>query len=131
MSKRGRDKKRDKRKRKEKKRGPKDAQIRKAPTTNGRLIQDLMTSRQVKGSFKDYVIIAGNRMIDWVESWDVFTPSGDPLGIEGVVLIHKSKLDTVIDSKFAEKFWHPKHGRVAPRQAIRNPNEARGVDGIG
>ena len=95
-------------------------------TPNGKLIQDLMVAREVKGDYRDFVMIVGARLVDWLGSWDIFNGQGEPVGFEGVLLVHKSKLDTVVDEKFAVKFWDKKlKRRVIPSQAERNPNAAR------
>lgn len=97
-----------------------------APTQNGKLIQDLMAKRGVKGNYKDYVVIAGTRLIDWIESWDIFNSQGEPMGFDGVVLYHKSRLPDILDEKFTARFWNKKLGRrVTPTQQERNPNAAR------
>lgn len=113
-----------------KKKTPKhDAKVehRRPPATpNGKLIQDLMVARGVKGDYRDFVVITGARLVDWLDSWDIFNGKGDPVGFEGVLLIHKSKLETIVDEKFAAKFWDKMlRRRVIPSQAERNPNAIR------
>jgi len=89
---------------------PKTKAKRAASTPNGQLIQDLMARQGVKGSYKDYVLLAGNRLVDWTGSWDIMSPGGNPVGYEGVVLLHKSKMRGVIDSPLVERLWHPTLG---------------------
>lgn len=95
-------------------------------TPNGKLIQDLMVAREVKGDYRDFVMITGARLVDWMGSWDIFNSAGDPMGFEGVLLVHKSKLGDIVDERFADKFWDRKlKRRVIPSQSERNPNAAR------
>lgn len=95
-------------------------------TPNGKLIQDLMVAREVKGDYRDFVMITGARLVDWLGSWDIFNSAGEPMGFEGVLLVHKSKLGTIVNDKFADKFWDQRlKRRVIPSQAERNPNAAR------
>lgn len=99
-------------------------------TPNGKLIQDLMDKKRVKGNYKDYVVIASTRLIDWIEAWDIFNSQGEPMGFDGVVLHHKSKLAGMLDEKFATRFWNKKLGRrVTPTQKQRNPEAARRPSG--
>jgi len=111
-----------------KKKPVKNKQVRKASTPNGQMIQDLMAKRKVRGNYKDFVVIAGNRLVDWTESWDIFSPAGDAVGFEGVVLLHKSGLKDVVGGKLASKMWRPKFGRIHPDQAKRNPNQAKAAN---
>jgi len=95
-------------------------------TPNGKLIQDLMVARGTKGDYRDFVMITGARLVDWLGSWDIFNSAGEPMGFDGVLLIHKSKLGDIVDEKFADKFWDLKlKRRVIPSQSERNPNAAR------
>ena len=92
-------------------------------TPNGKLIYNLMEAKKVKGNWRDYVAMSGSRLIDAFGSWDMFSPTGDPLGIEGVGLIHKSRLKSIIGDKFASRFWNDKLGtRVPPTQKESNKN---------
>jgi hypothetical protein len=94
-------------------------------TANGKMIQDLLDQRKVKGNYKDFMVIAGNRIIDWTGSWDVFNDKGEPTGHDGVILVHKSKIHTIVGEQFARRFWHPRLGRIHPTQKERNPNAVR------
>lgn len=78
------------------------------PTTNAEQIYNLMKARKIKGKYKDYVIIFGSRLIDWLGSYEIRVRDGDEVkkyGVDGMALIHKSKLKSVIGEDEAEKFW--------------------------
>lgn len=78
-----------------------------APTANATIIRDLMIASKVKGKFKDYVVLAGNRIMDWLGSYDVLKQTEDGIksvGFHGMALIHKSKLRNVIGEQ-ADLFW--------------------------
>ena len=90
------------------------------PTTNGRLINNLMIARSAKGDYRDYVLFTGSTIIDWLGSWDAFTMDGVPVGVEGVALVHKSRLHSVVGEKWASKFWNKTlRRRVSPTQQER------------
>jgi hypothetical protein len=109
-----------------KKKSPSKPKKKKAATPNGKLIQDLMAGNRVKGSYKDFVAIAGNRIIDWIDSYEAYRPNGEPVGVEGVALIHKRALHDIFGEAFASKFWNRAlRMRVHPTQIQRNPNMAR------
>lgn len=80
-----------------------------APTANAKIIRDLMAANKVKGKYKDYVIIAGNRLIDWVASYDIIKTEDDgsvrSAGVDGMALIHKRNLVNIIGADMASKFW--------------------------
>lgn len=80
-----------------------------APTANAKIIRDLMVANKVKGKYKDYVIIAGNRLIDWVASYDIIKTDEDgsvkSAGVDGMALIHKRNLSNIIGEEMASKFW--------------------------
>jgi hypothetical protein len=82
------------------------------PTANAKVIFDLMASTKVKGHYKDYVIIAGKRLMDWRGSFDLIADDGKTIGINGMALLHKSKLEKVIGPEMARNFWHAGIGRV-------------------
>lgn len=62
----------------------------------------------MKGRYKDFVIIYGSRLIDWLGSYEIRVRDGDEVkkyGVDGMALIHKSKLKSIIGAEAAEKFW--------------------------
>jgi len=101
-------------KRNKKKQPAKKSQPKVAPakTANGRIIRDLMLSNKVKGNFKDFVIIAGERLLDWCGSYDILSDDGSKVTAKAVALVHKSKLRNIIGEEQARRFWHPGIGRV-------------------
>lgn len=80
-------------------------------TANGKIIRDLMLANRVKGNYKDFVIIAGDRLMDWAGSYDMLN-DGKKVIAQAVALIHKSKLANVIGAEPARAFWRPTLGRV-------------------
>lgn len=69
------------------------------PTANARIIHDTMKSKGVKGSYKDFALVAGSCVVDWTGTY--------PAGVEtkGVQLVHKGRLVDVVDEETAERFW--------------------------
>ena len=85
-----------------------------APTANAKVIRDLMIAQNIRGNFKDYVVIAGKRLVDWQGSYDlVREEDGATVGVNGMALIHKSKLGNVVGLELARNFWRPGIGRVS------------------
>lgn len=82
------------------------------PTANAKMIKDLMAEKGLKGNYKDHVIIAGNRLINWKGSFDIQLEEGSTFGVDGVALIHKSKLHNIIGDEEARRFWHPQFRRL-------------------
>lgn len=86
------------------------AQKQKAPpTANAKMIRDLMVATGVKGDYRDYVIIAGMRLVDWLGSYDIRSDEHlGSVGINGMALLHKSKLRNAIGGELASNFWDSK-----------------------
>lgn len=86
-----------------------------APTHNAKIIRDLMMAVGVKGNFKDYVIIAGKRLIEWADSYDLLKiEDGKTTGLKSMALIHKRKLRDIVGEDMAAEFWDHKLGRRRP-----------------
>lgn len=83
-------------------------------TPNAKMIHDLMMSENVRGNYKDFVVVAGRRLFDWQGSYDMRRESdGVSVGLPcGTALIHKSKLTDIIGEELARHFWRPRVGRV-------------------
>lgn len=82
--------------------------LRAIPTPNGKMVYELMLSRNVKGKYKDYVIINGSRMIDWLGTYEMIVVEKnmmESLKINGIALIHKSNLHKLLGKETASKFW--------------------------
>ncbi len=80
-------------------------------TYNGRLIYELMKENKVKGKYKDYVIITGTKIIDWLNVYEMAINIKEDIhsyGMDGIALIHKSRLKNIIGEEAAKKFWN--HG---------------------
>ena len=108
-------------KRNKKKQPAKKSQPKVAPakTANGRIIRDMMLSSKVKGNFKDFVIIAGERLLDWCGSYDILTTEGEKVSAKAVALVHKSKLRNIIGEEQARRFWRPGIGRIHAGQEAK------------
>ena len=79
-----------------------------ASTHNGQLILDFMVENKVKGSYKDYVILHGSQIIDWLGSYELaIEAEGDhkSLKTKKTALVHKSKLKNIIGVEAALRFW--------------------------
>lgn len=78
-------------------------------TKNGQFIYDLMVERKIKGKYKDHVILMDDLLIDWLDSYGMkYTRDNDIVvkaTINGIALIHKSKLCFVLGKEIGEKFW--------------------------
>jgi len=87
------------------------------PTTNAKIIRELMVESKVKGHWKDFVVIAGKRLMDWRGSYDMTAEDGKSIGVDGMVIIHKSKLAKVVGEETALNFWRPGIGRIGLNDA--------------
>jgi hypothetical protein len=86
-----------------------------APTKNGRDIQRmLMAAGRKPHQYKDWCLHTTGRIIDWVATYNV----AGGKEVEGVLLIHKSKLD-MFGEAFARQMWSKTLGR---RTHQENPN---------
>jgi len=95
------------------------------PTHNAKIIQDLMDQNKVKGDFRNWVIIAGRRLVDWLGSHAIIGDDVDDSKLEGMKLVHKSLLHHFVGAEWAGKFWDRKHKRRRmfgehPRRPVRN-----------
>lgn len=84
---------------------------------NTKMISDLMKAEKVRGNPKDYVVLAGYRLIDWSGEFDLHSQAdGGTVGVEGIALLHKSRLEPVLGAELADHFWSRKlRRRRAPR----------------
>lgn len=82
------------------------------PSANARIIRDLMFTQNIKGNYKDYVVLAGKRLIDWQGSYDMVTEEGKTVGVQNMALVHKSKLHKIVGEQLASHFWRRGIGRI-------------------
>ena len=90
---------------------------------NGIMIHDLMKAHKVNGNFKDYVVIVGNRLIDYRRSFDITLDDEGTLGVDGIALVHKRKLKNIIGEKAAAQLWHPIFGRIIDLPPATKPTQ--------
>ena len=91
----------------------------KLPTQNAQMIVDFMKANNVKGNYKDYVIINGFRLIDWLASYDIKNHCE-------MALVHIRNLHNVVGEEAAKQFWHPKLGRLGMVKPDITPNRKKG-----
>lgn len=90
-------------------------------TPNGGMIRNMMKSTKQKGNPKDFVILVGNRLIDWWGSYDVmYQPEGEneakKMGVDGVALLHKRILHNILPAEIASQFWNKKLRMRVPQK---------------
>ena len=75
---------------------------------HAKLIAEMMNDKCVRGNVKDFVVIAGYRLMDYQGSFDLKKDdgSGETVGIEGIRLVHKRMLHTVVGDSIAAHFWN-------------------------
>lgn len=75
---------------------------------NSRIVAEMMQSKGVRGNVKDFVVIAGFRIMDFQGSFDIRKDdgSGQTVGIEGIRLVHKRELHAVVGESLASHFWN-------------------------
>lgn len=97
-----------------------------AKTQNGRHIIKLMIEEKIRGSFKDYVIIVGNQLLDWRKNMTLTAHDGLSVRVDKPVLVHKSKLKNIISQEAAAAFWHPVFGRLVDLPPATKPKGSEG-----
>lgn len=81
--------------------------LRPAKTEQGKNIQSLVL--QAGGhpnDYKDYVVITGNRMMDWKDAFNVSKTDGKAFATNAVMVLHKSKLHGIVPPRVADMFWN-------------------------
>ena len=118
-------KKREKKKSKVAFKQAREARVQKArdqilPTANARIIRDLMFNQKIRGNYKDFVVLAGKRLVDWQDSYDMVTEEGKTVGVQNMALVHKSKLANIVGLELAGRFWRPGIGRINTKKGTRH-----------
>lgn len=74
---------------------------------NARIIANLMITKGVRGNVKDFVVIAGFRIMDFQGSFDIRKEDDltKTVGIDGIRLIHKRELHGIVGEEAASIFW--------------------------
>jgi len=86
-------------------------------TPNAQMILDAMGAGGVKGNYRDYVLLVGDRLIDWKGSHGIVnTDDNKPAHVQGIRLVHKKNLKSILPEEVAAQFWHPKLGRKGAKQ---------------
>ena len=86
------------------------------PTTrDGQAIHEAMAAAGVKGSYKDFVLLVGSRLIDRSGAVDVTLLPDAPTSGASIEIIHKRDLRRFIGDQ-ALQYWNPRLGRVPPRR---------------
>lgn len=100
-----------------------------ANTVNGVMIRDLMIAHKIDGHFKDHVIIAGARLLDWQATWDIKFTDDKGLAAEdcevitgAMAVVHKRRLHKILGPDVAANFWRPGIGRVTRETPKKPPN---------
>lgn len=82
---------------------------------NGQLVRDFMVSNKVVGDYRNYVVISGDIVTDYKKKFTLSVTGDDgtkkSFGVEGIALVHKSRLRFVIGKESAAEFWHQIFGR--------------------
>lgn len=78
------------------------------PSSNAKLIFQFMKTNKIKGDYRDYVLISGDRLINWDNSYNCETKNIEK---DGIKLVHKRNLKNILSEENAAVFWHPKLGR--------------------
>ena len=87
-----------------------------ATSRDGAMILETMAAAGVRGNYKDYVLLLGNRLVDRSGAKDVKVLHDAPLSGAHVEVIHKRDLHRFIGEQ-ALQYWDPRYGRVSPFRA--------------
>lgn len=90
--------------------------------SNGKLIRGLMKAGKQRGNPRDYVVLVGSQMMEFVASYTVvFTEDSAYEPSEGMTLVHKRNLYRFIGDGQAARFWNRKLGiRVPQRREVKS-----------
>jgi len=98
------------------------ARSEKKDTKGGALIRSLMEAGNKKGNPKNFVVLIGERLIDWTGVIEII---GNDEGFEpspGMRLVHKRDLHKYIGARQAALFWNKRAGvRVSTKGIPRLP----------
>lgn len=101
---------------KEKKQKQKETQhlILKKLKGNALLIKKLMFERNVKGDYRDYIVLSGTRLYHYFGIMELSNPDGKEfsVGKTQMLLVHKKEMRKFFSEETSLKFWHPKLGRL-------------------
>lgn len=81
---------------------------------NGKNVHECMVGAGYSGDVRDYMVLVGNRMIDYKGSYDIVFESGGKVGVgdDKIRVVHKKLLKNIIGKTAALRFWHPTFGRL-------------------
>jgi hypothetical protein len=86
---------------------------------NEKVIRDLMKIKKYRGNPKDYVVLAGDNVMDVDGSVPVKRKTEQ--GRDKVLLLHKKDLHKIIDDAQAARFWNRKLRVRVPRRRATKP----------
>lgn len=75
---------------------------------NGQFVFSIMKSKKIRGNYKDYVVLAGNKLFDRYGIYEVVCINKDTDIIE---VVHKSDLTERIEGRLPELLWDKKSKR--------------------
>lgn len=92
---------------------------------NGKNIHELMTEAGFVGDVRDYMILVGDRMVDYKDSYAMVVKTGGKLSVgdDDIRVMHKKKLKNVIGEEAARRFWHPTIGRLVDTKPGTKPSK--------
>jgi len=105
--------------------------LRPGDTPNGGMIRDFLKKVKHRGNPKDFVIIVGNRLLDWWGNYDImFQPEGEEqakkMGVNGITLLHKKDLHKILPEEIASQFWNKKMRlRISPKQTPKRKKDVQ------
>ncbi len=80
---------------------------------NGKNVYECMVGAGYGGDVRDYMVLVGNRMIDYKGSYDMVLSGGKVgVGDDEIRVVHKKLLKNIIGKTAALRFWHPTFGRL-------------------
>lgn len=76
---------------------------------NERMIRKMMRERKVRGNSKNFVLLVGDRLLDYGGSYRMRDfKSGELKPVDDIQLLHKCKLHGILEAEFADLFWNRK-----------------------
>jgi hypothetical protein len=78
---------------------------------NGRSIQDFMFLQNIKGDYRNYVVLNQDTMMDYRSTYNIEYTNSPDFDDDDIFLIHKKELHKLIGER-SRDFWHPVIGRI-------------------
>jgi hypothetical protein len=71
---------------------------------NGKFVFSIMKSRKIRGNYKDFVVLAGNKLFDRYDVYEVVRLTKE----DSLEIVHKEDLTEKIEGRLPDLLWDKK-----------------------